>query len=153
VISADWDEECIESILHAADYNNIKYYEIPMGTVLKVRGYSGNENLANLEDVQSMNFENGAYLFPMAQDSGNALAMLMEPDVHRTDSFGISFVQSKMLIVSEVFRSELNLVGGIVPADAQTINTLDCATSIAMKFAAGTASSLVFPAMANMFNK
>ena len=153
VISADWDEECIESILHAADYNNIKYYKLPAGTVLKVRGYTGNETQAKLKDAESINFESGAYLFPMAQDSGNALAMLMEPDVHRTDSFGISFVQSKMLIVDEVFRSELNLVGGIVPTDVHTVAAIDCASALAMKFAAGTASSLVLPAMANMLNK
>lgn len=153
VISADWDEECLAAILKAADYNNIKYFKVDAGTALKLRGYSGNETSAVLNDAEIMSFANGAYVFPMAQDSGNALAMLMEPDVHRTDSYGISLVQSRLLIISEIYRSEQNLIGGIIPASAQTVDTIDCAMGVAVKFAAGVASSLVLSGVSDMLNK
>lgn len=101
--------EQIDFILNAADYSAIKYYKISAEEKLTLRQYCGTVESADLGDEQDFSFEKGAYLFPMAQDSGNALAMLMEPDVYRTGNYAISLAQGERLEVCDIYRCERRL--------------------------------------------
>ncbi|MBQ2819452.1 MAG: hypothetical protein IJF14_03605 [Clostridia bacterium] len=113
VIPADLKD--IEFILHAMDYNGISYYKLSAGESALLRRYGGTVEKATLEEESKATFANGAYVFTMNQESANALAMLLEPDVYRTTSYAISLAQAKKLDVTDIYRCERDLVDGKLP--------------------------------------
>jgi hypothetical protein len=99
----------MDFILNAADCSGIEYYRLDSAREIKLRQYVGTVDSATLDEEKPFRFETGAYLFPMNQYSGNALAMLMEPDVYRTGDYAISLAQGGKLAVGDIFRCEQTL--------------------------------------------
>ncbi|MBQ1241728.1 MAG: hypothetical protein IIX99_00825, partial [Oscillospiraceae bacterium] len=115
------DTAKIAEILDVVSVHGIKYSELPAGTTLEVRGYTGDHWGAALTEAKEVTFANGAYEFPVAQESGIILTLLMEPDMldgaravtdeaERTgrpsDMHKNSFAQQNLLPIAELFRCE-----------------------------------------------
>ncbi|MBO4571800.1 MAG: hypothetical protein J5699_07740 [Bacteroidales bacterium] len=103
-----------ERILEVMRYNDITWTELPKGEKMTLRKYAAGDEQAKprldvLCDEQEYTFPEGAYLFPMGQESGIILGMLMEPDFVMTDSFPISLVQARLLTRDDVYRCERKL--------------------------------------------
>ena len=111
------DAENIDYILKTLEYNNISYYKLEKGDSVFLRRYSGSVTEATLNEEGEYQFKNGAYVFPMNQPDANALAMLMEPDVYQTDSYAVSFAQSKKISITDIYRCEQDLVDGKIPVE------------------------------------
>ena len=104
----------IERILEVMRYNGICWSELPKNVSLPLRKYAQGDTTAKpvldvLCEEQVCCFPQGAYLFPMGQESGLVLGMLMEPDFVLTDSFPISLVQAGLLKREDVYRCENEL--------------------------------------------
>lgn len=72
-----------------ADKHDVKWYELPAGSAVKLRQYVMPEKSASLTEEQTVTFRGGAYVFPMNQDTANILGMLMEPDSVGYQSTGV----------------------------------------------------------------
>ncbi len=115
------DTAKMDDILEVVNVHGIEYSEIPAGTQMTVRGYTGDHWGAELTAAQSVTFANGAYMFPVAQESGIILTLLMEPDMldgaravtDEADRTGRpyemhknSFAQQNLLPIGELYRYE-----------------------------------------------
>ncbi len=97
----------LQTVLKTLDKHNIRYIKLEESLSLTVQKYSGSGSSASLSSEQSVTFPAGSYVFPMDQEGGNVLAMLMEPDVSDTASSSdvlSTFVQKKTLSASSIYR-------------------------------------------------
>ncbi len=116
-----------------AEKHLITYEEISADEVMELRQYSGDGAAATLGTAQLYSFENGAYKFPVAQESGAVLVILMEPDVldarkNASELHKASFVQQGVLDASDIYRCEADFVHALtyVPATAAKCDADGC---------------------------
>ena len=95
-----------ERILEIAEMNGITCRELPSGTTLPLKSYSGTEDEAFIGSEKQVTFPSGALAFPAGQPSGIILGMLMEPDMRKTDSNPISLFQAGLIGIDQIFRNE-----------------------------------------------
>ena len=74
-------ESWTSNVLALMDLHGIRYTFAPAGSSIFLQGYTGTTQDAVLTQEQCIYFENGAYVFTMAQEKAKILAMLLEPDV------------------------------------------------------------------------
>lgn len=125
------DAQNIDRVLSIAEMHNIAYKELAADEQMDLRQYSGNGASATLGETELKCFENGAYVFYTAQESGLILAMLMEPDnldarEDESNPHKASFVQQGILSASDIYRCEsLNVHElTLTPADTARLFTL-----------------------------
>ena len=97
----------LKTVLATLDKHNIRYIKLEESLTIPVQQYSGSGSSASLGSEKSVTFRAGSYVFPMDQEGGNVLAMLMEPDVNDTASPSealSTFVQKKTLSASAIYR-------------------------------------------------
>lgn len=105
------DLENIDTILYIMKDKGIEYYKLEPGSTAELQQYFyvGPYNYestdkgftADLREPAMVTFDQGAYVFPMDQWSGNVLGMLMEPDVNDSDGYDGTLVQYKMFTYDE----------------------------------------------------
>jgi len=99
-------EDWVEKALYILENQGAEFYEIaPGSTVSADQYYKIKDDEAGLRGIASVTFENGAYVIPMDQITGNIIAVTMEPDVNDSKGYDGTLVQS-----------------GIVSADPDTQN-------------------------------
>ena len=97
----------LSTVLSTLDKHGIRYIQLKEDKILPVQQYSGSGSSASLRSETSVTFKAGSYVFPMNQETGNILAMLMEPDVNDTASPSealSTFVQKGTLSASSIYR-------------------------------------------------
>ena len=86
------------------EQNGISYFEIAPGSRLTVRQFSGTASKTVLKDAAAVTFSKGAYVIPMNQAGAKVIAACLEPDVKDTEGYKGSFVQSRLLKISNIYR-------------------------------------------------
>lgn len=101
------DAANIDKILYIMDNQGAEYYKLNAGSTASLQQYyyvgdymvdgkaKGIE--ADLRDTADVTFANGAYVFPMDQVAGNAIAMLCEPDVTDSNGYDGTLCQYKQI--------------------------------------------------------
>ena len=86
------------------EQNGISYFEIAPGSRLTARQFSGTASKTVLKDAAAVTFSKGAYVIPMNQAGAKVIAACLEPDVKDTEGYKGSFVQSRLLKISNIYR-------------------------------------------------
>ena len=92
-----------EKILYILDNQGAEYYELAPGSTANLKQYyyvgeytyegSSKGFTADLREEAAVTFDQGAYVIPMDQVSGNVIAMTMEPDVNDSNGYDGTLVQ------------------------------------------------------------
>ena len=104
----------LDKILYILDNQGAEYYELAPGSSAELAqyfyedAYTYNERelgfTAGLRDVQTVTFEQGAYVIPMDQVAGNVIAMTMEPDVNDSNGYDGTLVQYGIVTYDETTK-------------------------------------------------
>ncbi len=85
-------EKWADSALSVLKCHAVEYYELENGSSARLVQYKGTAAAAELCSESVVSFENGAYVFPMNQNSAAILALIMEPDVHNANNDKINLL-------------------------------------------------------------
>jgi len=104
-----WNAE----VLALCDCLGLVYTEIPAGSTVMLRQYTGDGNLADLTEEAEVTFDQGAYVICMNQANSRNLAFMMEPDHGDGTGAEVSLVQTKVIPVENgqmpIYRYEHDL--------------------------------------------
>ncbi len=121
-------DENSEAILRVARVHAISFYELASDTAAYVMGYQGSytgNSVTNvtLTEESLVSFPNGAYVFPMNQESALILAAMFEPDnddIYNTSDKTFTLAQKGMIPYQNgsfaMFRSQRTLTDGMIEA-------------------------------------
>ena len=100
-----------EKILYILDNQGAEYYELAPGSTADLKQYyyvgeytyegSSKGFTADLREETAVTFDQGAYVIPMDQVSGNVIAMTMEPDVNDSNGYDGTLVQYGLVSYDE----------------------------------------------------
>ena len=101
------------TVLELCDRLGLVYTQIPAGSTVLLRQYTGDGNLADLTEEAEVTFEQGAYVICMNQANSRNLAYMMEPDHGDGTGGEVSLVQTKVIPVTNgtmpIYRYEHDL--------------------------------------------
>ena len=96
----------LDKVLATLDRQDIAYFELPAGTTLNLKRYSGDATTATLGNAGDVIFAGGAYIVPVDGYKAYLISSLMEPECKDSGEEINTFVQAGYIAASDIYRSE-----------------------------------------------